>query len=91
MPPRELGGLQLAQHQGRAEALPDPGQEVAQHMLGKLPLEREAALAACTSWRASSSGGNTCRKRKNMVMHTATHSPAPLQITATFRSKGRKK
>lgn len=64
MPPREPGGPQLAQHQGRAEALTDPGQELAQHMLGKLPLEMEAALAARTSWKASSSDGNTCRKGK---------------------------
>lgn len=84
MPPREPGGLQLAQHQGGAEALTDPGQELAQHRLGKLPLEMEAALAAYTSWKANSSDGNTCRKRENMVMQTGTNSPALLQIMATL-------
>lgn len=77
MPPREPGGLQFAQHQGRAEALTDPGQELAQDMLGKLLLEMEAALAARTSWKANSSDGNTWRKGKNSHAHSLILSSPP--------------
>lgn len=62
MLPRELGGLQFAQHQRKAEVLTDLGQEPAQHILDKLPQVKVAALAVRTPWKASSSDDNTLRE-----------------------------
>lgn len=67
--PREPDGLQLAQHQHRAEVLTDLGRAQAQHMLDKLPLVTLVVLAVRTPWNANSSGGNTFwgKKKKSCI------------------------
>lgn len=72
--PREPGGLQFAQHQCRAEIQTDLGQELAQHMLDKLPQVMVAILAVHKPQKANSSDDNTLRKgKKYKVMVKTNH------------------